>query len=75
MDAGATPLVFLGVGERRVVNTGGGKIVADRPGIVQGEADLLEVVLTTHAAGRFASGLYRGQQERHENANDGNDDE
>ena len=39
---------------------------------VQRKADLLEVVRAVHSASRLAGGLDRGQQQRDENADDGN---
>jgi hypothetical protein len=41
--------------------------------IVEGNADLLEIVRTRRATGRFASGLDRGQEQGHQDANDGDD--
>jgi hypothetical protein len=38
---------------------------------VHRQAELLEVVLALDAAGRFARGLHRRQEQGHENADDG----
>jgi hypothetical protein len=38
---------------------------------VQSQADLLEIVAALHAPRRLARGLHRRQQQRHEDANDG----
>jgi hypothetical protein len=43
--------------------------------IVDRQSDLLEIVLALGTAARFPRGLNRGEQERHENANDRNDDQ
>src|SRR5690348_7310157 len=43
--------------------------------VVDAQTDLLEVVLTTHAAGRLARLLHRREQERHEHTDDCNDHE
>ncbi len=40
--------------------------------VVQGQADLLQVVDALRTAGRFAGGLYGRQQKRDEHADDGN---
>jgi hypothetical protein len=40
---------------------------------VKGDAELLEVIRALQPPGRFPSRLNRGQQEGHENADDGND--
>jgi hypothetical protein len=42
---------------------------------VQGQADLMKVVLAACAAGRLACHLHGGEQKSHENGDDGNDDE
>jgi hypothetical protein len=39
------------------------------------QAELLEVVRALHAAGAFARGLHGGEQERDQDADDGNDDQ
>src|SRR5436190_4118902 len=39
--------------------------------VVQGEAQLLQVVLAPRAAGRLAGGLHGRQEQRHQNADDG----
>jgi hypothetical protein len=41
--------------------------------VVQGQAQLLQVVLTPRAPGRFARRLHRGQEQRYQDADDGND--
>jgi hypothetical protein len=43
--------------------------------IVQGEADLVEVVAALHAGRGFANLLHRGQQKPDQDADDGDDDE
>jgi hypothetical protein len=43
--------------------------------VMQGDADLLEVVETAHPIGRLADPLNGGKQQRHQQANDGNYDE
>jgi hypothetical protein len=43
--------------------------------VVQRHAELLEVVLAARAAGRFAGGLNRRQQQANQNANDGDHDQ
>jgi hypothetical protein len=42
---------------------------------VESEGDLLEVIRTLHAAGSLAGGLHRRQEEGHQDADDGDDDE
>ena len=42
---------------------------------LNGQADLLEIVLALGAAGRFAGGLDRWQQERYQDANDRDDNQ
>jgi hypothetical protein len=42
---------------------------------VKGDAELLEVIRALQPPGRFPSRLNRGQQEGHENADDGNDNQ
>jgi hypothetical protein len=42
---------------------------------VDGEAKLSEVVAARRASGRFAGLLHGGEQQRDEDANDGDDDE
>jgi hypothetical protein len=42
---------------------------------VQGDAQLLEVILTAHPPGRFAGGLDGGQEQGHEHTDDGNNDQ
>jgi hypothetical protein len=41
--------------------------------IVQRNSELMEIVAARHAPAGFASRLDRGQQERYEDANDGDD--
>jgi hypothetical protein len=43
--------------------------------VVQRDAQLFEVVAAGAAAGSFASGLHRRQEQRHEHPDDGNHDE
>ena len=43
--------------------------------VVQGQANLLEVIGALHASGRLASGLHRGQQEGDQHGDDRDDDE
>jgi hypothetical protein len=43
--------------------------------VVERERELFEVIATLGLAGSFTSGLYRRQQQRHEDANDRNDDQ
>jgi hypothetical protein len=43
--------------------------------IIEGKAELLEVVEALRAAGGFARLLDRGQQERRQDADDGDDDQ
>jgi hypothetical protein len=43
--------------------------------VVQGDADLLEVVAALHAASGLAGRLHRGQKEGDEDADDGDYDE
>jgi len=42
---------------------------------VQPQSNLLEIVLALGPSGSFTSCLYGRQQQRHQNANDGNDNE
>src|SRR4051812_11900189 len=42
---------------------------------MQRQANLTQVVHAVRPAGGFASGLHRGQEQRHEYTNDGNDDQ
>jgi hypothetical protein len=41
--------------------------------IVQGQADLLEMIAALNASCRLAGRLHRRQQQANQNANDGND--
>jgi hypothetical protein len=41
--------------------------------VVHGDADLLQVIAALSAAGGFARSLNRRQEQRHQNANDGDD--
>lgn len=43
--------------------------------ILRGQANLLEIVRALHAAGSLARGLHCGQQQRDQDADDGDDDE
>ena len=43
--------------------------------VVDGESDLLEIVLALHSSCGFSCGLYGGQEECDEHADDGDDDE
>jgi hypothetical protein len=52
------------------VNDRGGHLVVRVVKLVQGQADLLEIVLALRAATRLPRSLHRRQQERDENAND-----
>jgi len=40
---------------------------------MQRNDNLMQIVTARHASSRFTSGLNRRQQQRHQNANDGND--
>jgi hypothetical protein len=47
-----------------------------RSGVVgEGQADLLEVILAAHATRRLADLLDRGQQQRDQHGDDGDDDQ
>ena len=50
----------------------GGKIALLLMVDVQGQAHLLEIVLALQSPGRFPRALHGRQQQRHENADDGN---
>jgi hypothetical protein len=43
--------------------------------VVQREAELLQIVQALRATGRFSGRLHGRQQERHERADDGDDDQ
>ena len=43
--------------------------------VVDSQTNLLEIIATAHSPRGFAGGLNRGQQQPHEYANDGDDDE
>jgi hypothetical protein len=43
--------------------------------VVNGDAILLQIIAAATAAGRFTGGLDGGQEQGHQDANDGDDDE
>src|SRR5262249_40114384 len=43
--------------------------------VVRGDNNLMKIVLTTHAVGRLAHLLDRGQKQANQDGNDGNDDQ
>ena len=58
-----------------VLNRPGGSTPTADDVVMQGQADLLEIVGALHAPGRLARGLYRGQQQSDQHRDDRDDDE
>src|SRR5262249_37832152 len=75
--APARPDVVVGgaVGVRVAIDVAGREAVVGVVVVVQGQADLLEVVRTLHACGGLADLLHGRQQQPDEDADDGDDDQ
>ena len=52
-----------------------GKVSFDVVKVVQGDADLFEVVAALHSSSGFSCGLHGGQEQCDEHSDDGDDDE
>src|SRR5262249_58697196 len=69
---GADPRLPADVGRRRRYRPApAGEFAVGVVVVVEGQADLLEVVLTAQAVGRCADLLYRGQEQADEDGDDG----
>jgi hypothetical protein len=75
MNAATAPIVLNSAGNRGIVNSGRGKVIASGSRIVQSQTNLLEIVLATHASGRFPRGLNGGEEQGHQYVDNGNDNQ
>ena len=57
------------------VNAVAGEDALDIEMLLQGQADLLEIILAANALGGATDALHRGQQHRHQDRDDGDDDQ